>query len=456
MIFRILISYITFLVLIINFNSNNSDRLTSFLFVFFAAIISILILGRRGTFKYGFNVSKYFIIGFTIKIVIGFLFWEFYLFPDYFSINTSKIHFDHFEYLYTNMRMEELANYRLSYGIFSFPIEEILRKSIYIHYLMSNIYLSGSFNIFDIAIQNSLFSIFTTLIITHIVKLEGGSSKQIKLALLLTIFLPMSLISTMIWRDVVGQFFVALGGYILYKSIKQNKVLLTEKIILFVLASLSMYMQRYVYAFFPVITIGIYYLFISRNKKTLFFLFPILVILIIYFDNLFLMSTHLTESYGSNIKSITFWALIPFNIIRMLIGPFPWTNWFDFNDNSIFLIGDYLQSVVNISLVIFLIRIIVKNKKLLKTQSMLAGLSNSSILFLILTSLFVFVGLGTVEIHISYFSTGIIFLIPIICLSFNNKNILTILLRVFLFFIVTNLIFFIVDLGGMGIGNFLR
>ena len=78
---------------------------------------------------------------------------------------------------------------------------------------MSNIYLSGSFNPLDLAVQNSLFSIFTALIIAHIVKSEGGSSKQIKLALLLGLFQPFSSISTVIWRDVVGQFFIALGGY---------------------------------------------------------------------------------------------------------------------------------------------------------------------------------------------------------------------------------------------------
>jgi hypothetical protein len=453
LIFRILISYIIFIVLIYVLNQDNSDRLGSFGNVFFAAITALFYLGIGGVSRYGFNITKYFIIGFLIKIVIGFLFWEFYMFPDYFSIPTSQFHFDHSEYLYTNHLMQEFAEYRISNGIFSYQTEAVIAKSGFIHYFMSNIYLSGSFNTLDLAVQNSLFSIFTALIIAHIVKSEGGSSKQIKLALLLGIFQPFSFISTVIWRDVVGQFFIALGGYLLYRATRVNKTLL---LILVILASLSMFLQRYIYTFYPIITMGVYYLFQKKNNLSFLLLVPLLGYLVNYFDNSLLLSTHLTESYGDNVSGIKFWLFMPLNIVRLFIGPFPWTNWFNFDDNSIFLIADYFQSVTNITLSILLVKIIFKKKYLLKVNSIFSALSSVDVLFLILFSLFILAGLGTVEIHISYFSSGIIFLIPTISLGYTNKSFKAIFLKVFVFFIALNLLFIVLGFGGQGIGNLLR
>ena len=317
---------------------------------------------------------------------------------------------------------------------------------------MSNIYLSGSFNAFDLAIQNSLFSIYTSLVIAQIVKLAGGSSKQIKFALLLTIFQPISFISSMIWRDVVGQFFVALGGYLLYKASKTNKILM---LILVLLASFSFFMQRYLYAFFPIIVMGGYYLFQRKNKFSL-LLMPILFYIVLYFDNLLSLSTHLTESYGDNISGIYFWLFLPINVIRLFIGPFPWTNWFTFTDNTIFLIAQYFQAVVNISLIIFLVKVLYKKKFLLKTKSISSALSPLDYLFFILFSLFILAGLGTKEIHVFYMSSGIIFLIPSISLAYNNNNFKSILLRVFCFFIIFNAVFLLLGLGGEGLGNSFR
>ena len=453
LIFNILISYIIFIVLIYFLNQDNADRLGSFLIVFFAAFVALYYLGNRGVYKYGFNIRQYFIIGFLVKIVIGFLFWEFYMFPNYFSISTSQFHFDHFEFLYTNHLMQEFAEYRISNGIFSYPILTFFSKSGFIHYFMSNIYLSGSFNPLDLAVQNSLFSIFTALIIAHIVKSEGGSSKQIKLALLLGIFQPFSLISTIIWRDVVGQFFIALGGYLLYRATRVNKILM---LIFIILASLSMFLQRYIYTIFPFITLLGYLLFQKKKRLSLLLLLPLLGFILNYFNNLLSLSSHLIEGYGANLNSFSLWFFLPLNIVRLMIGPFPWTNWFNFDDNSIFLIADYFQVVINISLVILLVKAIFKKKYLLKAKSIFSVLRSVDVLFLILFSLFVLAGLGTVEIHLVYMSTGIIFLIPTISLGYTNKSFKSIFLKVFVFFIVFNLLFIVLGFGGQGFGNSFR
>ena len=317
---------------------------------------------------------------------------------------------------------------------------------------MSNIFLSGSFNAFDLAVQNSLFSIFTSIIIAQIVKEEGGTSRQIKIALLLTIFQPISFISTMIWRDVVGQFFVALGGYILYKSTKKNKILM---ILLIILATFSFFINRFLYAFFPIIVIFGYFLFLKKNKFGL-LLLPLVYIFIDYFDNILSVTNHITESYGDNITSVTFWVFLPLNVIRLLIGPFPWSNWFTFDDSTIFLIAEYLQAVVNISLIGFLMKLLYKKKYLLRKESILEVLRPIDYLFFMLVILFIFAGLGTKEVHIYYMSSGIIFLIPSISLAYNNNSFSLVSIKVLGFFIIFNAIYIILGLGGNGLGNLFR
>ena len=441
----ITISYFIFILLVILFNRLSATRITSYAIVVFSAFPALLYLGWNSKYKYGFNITGYILLGLLVKLLIGFIFWQFYLFPDYFSDPASNFKFDHREYLMTEQWMRQLAEYRLKFGYFSAPNDMLLTKHFSIHFFMSNFYLSGKYNTLDISVQNSVFSIFTAIIIAHIVKLEGGNSKQIKLALLLAIFQPMSLISTMIWRDVVGQFFIAYGGYLIYKASKSGGL---NMVILITIASLSMYMQRLIYLFYPLLTILGFYLFQKRGKYKLFFI-PFVIFIVVYFNNTFLVSEQLAETYVKNINSTTLWIFLPFNIVRLLLGPLPWTNWFNFNDNTIFLISDYFQSVMDISLIIL---VFLAYRKIRKQMN----LNSFFILFVTLFFLFVLAGLGTGDIHLPYMATGAIFLIPIVTLIQSNQKFYSIFLMVFIFYIFLNIFGIALGLTGQGLGGSLR
>ena len=88
-----------FILLVYFLNQNNFDRFSSFLIVLFSATVSLFYLGLGSYSKFGFNVTGYFIFALIFKIFIGFLFWEFYLFPDYFTNSSSQFQFNHVEYL---------------------------------------------------------------------------------------------------------------------------------------------------------------------------------------------------------------------------------------------------------------------------------------------------------------------------------------------------------------------
>ena len=183
---------------------------------------------------------------------------------------------------------------------------------------------------------------------------------------------------------------------------------------------------------------------------------PLLGYILYYFNNLFALTSHLIESYGDNVSGIKFWFFLPVNALRLFIGPFPWTNWFNFDDNSIFLIADYFQTVMNITLVILLLKVLFRKKYILKVKSIFSVLRPVDLLFLTLFSLFILAGLGTKEVHLVYMSTGIIFLIPTVTSLYQNKSFTLIFIKVFCFFILFNILFIFLGFGGEGLGNSFR
>ena len=257
---KIGISYLLFLTLILLFN-NNSSRIESYSIVLFAALVALIYLSFASQKYLGTKIGIIIIVGFLFKLFIGYIFWELYLFPDYLSNADSEMKFAHFEYLHTDNLMLEIAKFRINNGFFSFSIEWLIIKHIYLHYIMSNLYLTGNFHPLDISVQNTLFSTYTAILIASFVKLLGGEKKYIKWALILALYQPFSMISSIISRNIVGQFFVILGLYLLYNALRKSNIKL---ILLILLASMSMYLERLIYFVFPIIITIIY---LSFNKK---------------------------------------------------------------------------------------------------------------------------------------------------------------------------------------------
>ena len=443
---RILLSYVTFILLVILLNRNNHDRITSFMMVNLSAMVALVVLSYKTRENLGFSLMKSIFIGYFIKLFIGYLFWEFYMFPGYFTNPTSNFKFNHLEYLFTEWLMKDIAIQRISSGFFYVSTLMLNVKHLKIHYVMSNLYMSGSFNPWDIAVQNCLFSIYSAVLILAIARRLGATTLQLKYAVNIAIYQPFSLISSIIWRDIVGQFFVALGGYLTLKSLN-NKVYIA--MILLLVASFSMIMQRDIYFFFPVLAYTAYIILQSKNKYLLLIL-PLLFGVIFYLNQLFALSESLSSSYGSNLTVNSLGLFLPVNIIRIFVGPFPWTQWLKFNDSTIFQIADYFQSVVSIALVIISI-LAFTQRRITQYQSY-----SGAQLLLLLFIPFVFAALGTIDIHQPYMTTGIIFLIPILIFSSTPKKFLWISFFIFLVFLCANIVWIVSGYSGLGVGASFR
>ena len=441
---KIGISYLLFLTLILLLN-NNSSRFESYSIILIAALVALIYLSFASQKYLGTKIGIIIIVGFLFKLFIGYIFWELYLFPDYFSNADSEMNFAHFEYLHTANLMLEIAKFRINNGFFSFSIEWLVTKHIYLHYIMSNLYLTGNFHPLDISVQNTLFSTYTAILIASFVKILGGEKKYIKWALILALYQPFSMISSIISRNIVGQFFVILGLYILFNALRKRNIKL---IILILLASMCMYLERLIYVVFPII-ITIIYLFFNIKGKFKILLMALILLGLIFLISFLFVADNSLEFYAKNITGAIFWIFLPINILRLFIGPFPWTNWFNFDDNSIFLIGDYMQAVVNVTFVYLVIKYFYKNK--------LTGLIKENYIFFIVSfSLFMFSALGTVDVHLGYMTIATVILIPVLIKITNPIQLKTTFIIVLTLFLALNVILLVTGITGNGIGTSFR
>ena len=198
---------------------------------------------------------------------------------------------------------------------------------------MSNLYMSGNFNVLDLSIQNSLYTVYTAIIISLIAMRFGSTRLQTKIVFIIALFQPSTFISTIIWRDFLGQFYVIFGIYLLLISFNVRTM---KAIAMVTTSSLLMSLYRNVYIFFPVMLYFLMYFRVgmkSLRKNLISFFLMISVVFTVYTSKLMLSMNDGYSSYfdGINIKLILF---IPINFIRNLIGPFPWTNWFEFNAST--------------------------------------------------------------------------------------------------------------------------
>jgi len=422
------------------------DRLESFMLGCLSAFIAFAYISFKFRFLFNVKIVILSIFGFFLKLLVGYAFWELYMWPDYFTNQFSQMQFSHYEYLYTPSSMQKIAEYRLENGFFSLPLEEFYyqKKYFFINYIMSNLFMSGSSNYFDLSIQNTLFSFYSAVIVSLIGFRFGGNRREVRLLFLLTFFQPLSINSAIIWRDVVGQFFFFSGVYFFLLSgfFRPVKAFFGVTI-----AALSMALLRTVYIFIPFL-LAVKYM---RDKSVsgsiagkIFLLGLLATVVTIFFStdlSLFVYDGYST--YLNHVLNVKFLLLLPVDILRTIIGPFPWINWFEFTDNTIFLVSHYLQAVY---VVVILYYTILNYKRC----------SYPFKFYLVLTLILLLImAVAVTEVQSSYFSFAVALLLPISAFYLSVTRFVISYTIVFYGFIVLNFIYIVAGFHGAGLGKFL-
>tara|TARA_B110000211_G_scaffold225474_1_gene277756 strand:+ start:2130 stop:3155 length:1026 start_codon:yes stop_codon:yes gene_type:complete len=338
--------------------------------------------------------------------------------------------------------MERIADYRIINGFFSVPLGQVVfqGKYFFINYVMSNLFMSGNVNLLDFSIQSALFSFYTAIIISLIGIQLGCTKRQAKLIFIIALFQPFSFNSAMIWRDVVGQFFVFMGVYLILLS---SEAKIMKAIILLFISALLMAVLRTAYIFIPFFLYSVRYLRegISSVKTSITFLtLSVLGLFVISSTNLTAFVGAGYSSYLAEAANLKFILLLPIDFLRAVIGPFPWINWFEFTDNTIFLISNYFQAVYIVVILFFTVRYY--------------KLYNNDFKFYLILLCFIFLTMSVTgrEIHSNYFSFAIALLLPISIRYLSIKRFVVSYIVVFYGFIVLNIIYLSLGFHGSSLG----
>lgn len=367
----------------------------------------------------------------------------YYIQPDYFSGNADFVYF--WDFMWLDQSLTFVADSWHVGGLFS-PIADDYwqqnKNAGLLAFMSLNYYTTANFSL-NIVPWNVLFTIYTAIIISAITINLGGGRQQVSLALWVTLLLPFTFIASLMWRDTTGQFFIVLGAYlmVLTRSRKGYWVLLLPA------ASFLAYLHREPYLVIFFVAAILYFLHDMRHSKHAPVLVPLGILLLIALvpiaQQLSSVAFHrYSDADGSSAIGLVLSSGrvlgLPFRVIRAILGPFPWTGYFQQVDGYAYQPFDYLQSVLNLAMLVSALPLA---WRLWKVKNELDLASLLALLF------FIFAVLST-GIHSSYTSVGLILLVPLMTRVGRDQFVKTIGVSL-LFFLAANII--VVGMGFSGL-----
>lgn len=369
---------------------------------------------------------------YILRCLIGIIFYLMVFDSTYFS-GTGEYKNNNYEYYLTYDNAVHAAEEMRKYSVYLpsdiFP-DDIFFKNRNIHTWMGLFLWSGnSFNSMDLAPFNAFHHILAGLVLSIICITLKFESKVAIWAGLLVAFIPWAFPASIMWRDSIGLFAVILSMYFLIKALQTNNFLYS--FILFIPAYFLASSDRYIYGLLALLLFIYFYQqkMFNSKKIDIVIICLIIVFLIVFSDFiqyafLFLYDENIVSSILQKI------VIVPLQLLRAIIGPFPWTD--DFWGYRMF---DHLFHVFQLSMIIaFFI-----NLRYIKTNNYLI------IFFLSFFSVAIFAE----GVHTAYLAVSLPFLIP---MSYTNSiNFMKYTLVSLTVFVLLNLIYLISGLHGSGI-----
>ncbi len=411
---------------------SNSDMLNlySLIISYFASLLAIylvyLLLDKK------LKQNKLLLFGyllFTIRWLVGVLHYLYFFEPDYLYGYSSS--FDYLaEYVWAVDSMSMIS------GTLDGTIDadnagataaRELNKNYEMLFFMSLLFFFGGEKILVVASFNSLIVIFSAFLVYKISLSLRQSKKVAFFCFILVALQPMEFISSILARDIFGQFIVILAIYLILSF--YHTVYL--KYIIALIASLFTSFVREVYALIPIITIFITPLLseLSKgfiSKKTLISIVMVMIFAIISYD--FVINQILYRFLDKNFLSLI--LQLPISLVYAIVGPFPWTQIFLQPPGYEFHIPQYLTSIYNFTLILATAEYILKYKL-------------QKIDYLILCYVFLFFLSGILVYgghHTTYYSIAI----PLLVLFDNNGKLSFFFIRfflIFMFWVLMNIIY---------------
>lgn len=347
------------------------------------------------------------LIGFyMLKSVASIAHYLIYIEPEYFSGKTDYVYF--WDYMWLDQSLTYVSNIWNSHGLFSALSDEYWtenKNAGIIAFMSLNSYATGGLPL-NIVPWNILSSIYSSVLIAEMVATSGANKSQTTFAMCIALLTPFTFIGSLMWRDTTGQFLIVLGAYLLFQT-QSRKI---YWIILVPIAAFLAYLDRQPYLAACIFSaLACVAVDLVRKKQVPLAFVLMLVAAIAYLRYGQSLASVAFGRYGgsgeSDMESMSSFSRIvglPFRILRAIMGPFPWTQYFKHVDGYEYQPFDYLQTVVSLALLVI---VVPSASRLLRDRATLdINIAFASTLFLM--------GVVSTGIHSSYIAVGLILLIP--------------------------------------------
>lgn len=342
---------------------------------------------------------RFFSLAYFIKLLIGLVHFLYFLAPAYFETNGTKLPMPH-DFTSAFDCIKEIVASKQIHGLFHY--EEVYWSHPEILNLMSYPFVYFGTYILNIAPLNSFMSIFSSinilLISQYVLHCEP---RQLKFIAILTAFFPLTLISSIFYRDVTGMALMSIGLTLIMLSAKG-----ILQFIMLAIACYLFYLQRTIYPLVLIVSFSITYLMSKESAAPFKRLFSFIVFIAVFIVLLkWSLSLGLSEeqnsSYVEAAKNVNY-LFFPVKLVMGIIGPFPWNQYFTTGRTEFsYQFADYLQGALNVGIVAL---IFLSFRSFFgKGQFNLLNITGLSLML---------IGLATTQMHSSYVSIGILFLIP--------------------------------------------
>lgn len=417
---------------------NHDSPLSSFIWssiVFLIiTIFSTIILFKNTSWVW------FFVFAYLVKLIIGLVHYLYFIDPVYF---TSGIYNPlTFEYDGVFNQIVTSAHDKLAHGIFYYQHYEGGVTHQEIISLISIPFMFFGDYVLTIAPINSFSSLLISMNVILISRHKlRYNIRKIKPIAILTAYFPMTLISSLLYRDTVGLALMSVGLTLIILS-KRGII----QYLMLIIACYLFYLQRTMYPFILllafIINIVVNQNFKSKGRDIFYKVSTVALSIALLPVIISLSFTEVNQNMaagGMNVNLVSF----PIKMIVGLIGPFPWTNFLIYKTFPAYAyqLQDYLQGTLNVSIVV---TILFFWKKYFNKGSL--NLLNLTGFLLISTGLF------TAQMHSTYVAIGFVFLIPMIftkinLTEFNKRYLYSFLALLFLNIIV------VVLFGNLGISS---
>lgn len=378
---------------------------------------------------------------FIFKLVLGTIHFVVFVQPQYFTGNST---YDFFmDYWWMHDSIEYMANQAKEVGFaHSLTLEYfVVNKGAFVWYILAPIYYYGGSFALNLCHMNSVFTIFTAIIVAYMSKNFWKLNKaQITTSLLLASFFPFGLITSCTMRDFAGQTIIAIGMLFLQFTIKNKKLFPLIIIVCFLF-----FIVRKNYVVIPIIAYLINLIISFKKSKTNFNKVVnggmiVLTSCIVYLGYLYqsiltqadLIRTDLESqsTYSHDFTTIKFYLFLPIFILKGFVGPFPWVQFFNFTQGTIYQPNDYFTAAFIYTTLILLF---IKRKEL-------KNLNFKNDIVITASFIISFFGVASGVMHLVYIAVPIIFFIPIIASLYKSSSFFKIYsLVVFAFIILSAL-----------------